>query len=139
MSRGCFLYVLTNVNHAVSHTLPASAPSLSFCHQMHHQAAFCHSITTPSGTISKIMLKQHTFFIKTLSHIAKCPYLCNVFFMVLDLRLTKVGCRETINFFCTYLIHRIRLTECIPYTRQLIHVHCNEYGYLRMGNGILCM
>ena len=27
------------------------------------------------------------------------PYLCNVFFMVLDLRLTKIGCRETINFF----------------------------------------
>ncbi len=31
------------------------------------------------------------------------PYLCNVFFMVLDLRLTKIGCRETINFFCAYL------------------------------------
>ena len=29
------------------------------------------------------------------------PYICNVFFMVLDLRLTKIGCRETINFFCT--------------------------------------
>ena len=27
-------------------------------------------------------------------------YLCNVFFMVLDLRLIKIGCRETINFFC---------------------------------------
>jgi len=26
-------------------------------------------------------------------------YICNVFFMVLDLRLTKVGCREAINFF----------------------------------------
>ena len=26
-------------------------------------------------------------------------YLCTVFFMVLDLRLTKIGCRETINFF----------------------------------------
>ena len=24
-----------------------------------------------------------------------------VFFMVLDLRLVKIGCRETINFFCT--------------------------------------
>ena len=26
-------------------------------------------------------------------------YLCIVFFMVLDLRLVKIGCRETINFF----------------------------------------
>ena len=30
------------------------------------------------------------------------PYLCNVFFMVLDLRLIKIGCRETINFFYVY-------------------------------------
>ena len=26
-------------------------------------------------------------------------YICNVFFMVLDLRLTKIGCRETTIFF----------------------------------------
>ncbi len=25
-------------------------------------------------------------------------YICDVFFMVLELRLTKIGCRETINF-----------------------------------------
>jgi hypothetical protein len=30
-------------------------------------------------------------------------YLCCVFFMVLDLRLIKIDCRETINFFCIYL------------------------------------
>ena len=29
-------------------------------------------------------------------------YICIVFFMVLDLRLTEIGCRETINFFCPY-------------------------------------
>ncbi|GEM_PF-3206419 len=34
-------------------------------------------------------------------------YLCNVFFMVLDLRLIKIGCRETINFFFTVKWHDI--------------------------------
>lgn len=35
----------------------------------------------------------------------KSAYLCNVFFMVLDLRLTKIDCRETINLFVyTYTI-----------------------------------
>ena len=29
----------------------------------------------------------------------KTTYICNVFFMVLDLRLMKIGCRETANFF----------------------------------------
>ena len=29
----------------------------------------------------------------------KKPYLCIVFFMVLDLRLTKIDCRETIISF----------------------------------------
>ena len=28
-----------------------------------------------------------------------------LFFMVLDLRLVKIGCRETINFFYTYFIN----------------------------------
>ena len=27
------------------------------------------------------------------------PYICNVFFMVLDLRLTKIGCRDDNHFF----------------------------------------
>ena len=31
-------------------------------------------------------------------------YICNVFFMVLDLRLIKIGCRETINFFYSLLV-----------------------------------
>ena len=33
----------------------------------------------------------------------KRAYICNVFFMVLDLRLIKIGCRETINFFYPYM------------------------------------
>ena len=28
-----------------------------------------------------------------------------MFFMVLDLRLVKIGCRETINFFCPYALN----------------------------------
>ena len=31
--------------------------------------------------------------------IQKKPYLCIVFFMVLDLRLTKIGCRDDNQFF----------------------------------------
>ena len=27
------------------------------------------------------------------------PYICNVFFMVLELRLTKIGCRDDNQFF----------------------------------------
>ena len=36
-----------------------------------------------------------------------CPYLCTVFFMVLDLRLTmKIGCRETtFSFLCTFALN----------------------------------
>ena len=33
-------------------------------------------------------------------HFVEIKYFCAVFFMVLDLRLIKIGCRETINFFC---------------------------------------
>ncbi len=33
------------------------------------------------------------------------PYICIVFFMVLDLRLTEIGCRETINFFLSLFAH----------------------------------
>ena len=33
----------------------------------------------------------------------KTSYLCIVFFMVLDLRFIKIGCREAINFFLTLL------------------------------------
>mgnify|MGYP004530622379 FL=1 len=35
-------------------------------------------------------------------HYPEEPRIFAMFFMVLDLRLVKIGCRETINFFCTY-------------------------------------
>ncbi len=36
----------------------------------------------------------------------KIPYICIVFFMVLDLRLTEIDCRETINFFLSLSLGR---------------------------------
>ena len=47
----------------------------------------------------------------------KKHYLCNVFFMVLDLRLTKIDCRDDNHFFFyTYLIYN---TSMIPNTRMI--------------------
>ena len=49
-----------------------------------------------------------------------------LFFMVLDLRLVKIGCRETINFFCIYpqvryLLHAVtRTTEDIPFSEDQV-------------------
>ena len=49
-----------------------------------------------------------------------------LFFMVLDLRLVKIGCRETINFFCIYpqvryLLHGVmRTTEAIPFSEDQV-------------------
>ena len=45
------------------------------------------------------MLKARHFSLTLFAAFRHIPYFCNVFFMVLDLRLTKIGCRETINFF----------------------------------------
>ena len=36
----------------------------------------------------------------------KMSYICIVFFMVLDLRLTEIDCRETINFFLSLSLGR---------------------------------
>ena len=49
-----------------------------------------------------------------------------LFFMVLDLRLVKIGCRETINFFCIYPqvrypLHAVtRTTEDIPFSENQV-------------------
>ena len=39
-----------------------------------------------------IRVNNMQFFDKTLCYITSTAYLCTVFFMVLDLRLTKIGC-----------------------------------------------
>ena len=41
------------------------------------------------------------FFSWIICRFLKCPYLCNVFFIVLDLRLTKVGVQRY-SFFLLY-------------------------------------
>ena len=44
-------------------------------------------------------VKKQQFYCVKFVGVLKSRYICSVFFMVLDLRLTKIGCRETINFF----------------------------------------
>ena len=39
------------------------------------------------------------FFSWIICRFSKCPYLCNVFFIVLDLRLTKVGVQRYSFFY----------------------------------------
>ena len=52
------------------------------------------------NTNIKACYKTH-FFIWIICEYHKRPYLCNVFFIVLDLRLTKVGARRC-SFFYVY-------------------------------------
>ena len=52
-----------------------------------------------TGFLSFKKVKQRNFFAKNMLYNIQKHYICTVFFMVLDLRLTKIGCRETINFF----------------------------------------
>ena len=42
------------------------------------------------------------FLFKTFGGLVKSHYLCNVFFIVLDLRLTKVGVQRYSFFLCTF-------------------------------------
>ena len=53
-------------------------------------------------TIIKIITKKLAWFNKNL-------YLCSVFFMVLDLRLTEEGRREMAFFFCVFSYFRLQL------------------------------
>ncbi len=57
-------------------------------------------ITVKEGTFSNLCYK-HAFFLGLLLTFHNSPYLCIVFFIVLDLRLTKVGARRC-SFLCLY-------------------------------------
>ena len=48
------------------------------------------------------MLTSHQKYAITFDRHLQNPYLCNVFFMVLDLRLTRIGCRDDNQFFFAY-------------------------------------
>ena len=50
------------------------------------------------------------FFSWIICRFIRSPYLCNVFFIVLDLRLTKVGARRC-SFFYVYTSHIIRIMQ----------------------------
>ena len=45
------------------------------------------------------MCYKTRFFTQNICRYPKSPYLCNVFFIVLDLRLTKVGARRCSFFY----------------------------------------
>src|SRR5690554_2259263 len=59
--------------------------------------------------------KRGVFLPVIFGDLADTPYLCIVFFMVLDLRLTmKIGCRETtFPFLYTYLYRLPPISRCI--------------------------
>lgn len=48
------------------------------------------------------------------------PYICNVFFMVLELRLTKIGCRDDNQFFHFKLFRFSSILSLIYYPRHSI-------------------
>ena len=50
-----------------------------------------------------ICVIKHTFFSWIICKFLNCPYLCNVFFIVLDLRLTKVGVQRYSFFYARTL------------------------------------
>ena len=57
-----------------------------------------HQIVTKT-VIHKNNVKPAHFYRLFCLHINYMHYICNVFFMVLELRLTKIGCREDNQFF----------------------------------------
>ena len=67
-------------------------------------------LTNPSNL--KNMLRN-IFLPQNICRFTKNPYLCTVFFIVLDLRLTKVGARRCSFFFCPYV--------SLTFHRQLLH------------------
>ena len=86
-------------HHYISTSLPDkhNEPSI-FDPLMPH---FWHHRLPERVGLQKIVLKKVIFRLYILRDLGKsCTFA--LFFMVLDLRLVKIGCRETINFFCTY-------------------------------------
>ena len=58
------------------------------------------------------------FFIWIICRNIKSPYLCNVFFIVLDLRLTKVGARRC-SFFYVHTFNIRNLLRSINLFRSV--------------------
>ena len=59
------------------------------------------------------------FFSWIICKFLNCPYLCNVFFIVLDLRLTKVGVQRYSFFYARTFQH-----PCFPFAS--LHFHMPE-------------
>ena len=52
-----------------------------------------------------ICVIKHAFFSWIICKFLNCPYLCHVFFIVLDLRLTKVWSTAVLLFLCPYVTY----------------------------------
>ena len=61
-------------------------------------------------------MRKKTFFLGSLKG---KPYLCNVFFIVLDLRLTRLG-YSGISFFCPFREKRCDIRSFYPFLRTFL-------------------
>ena len=102
------------VNDARAFLVNSTFILMAICYKNDDFTPKIHHFSLKSPKMLKILLNKGKFPPQSLAYTMKTHYLCNVFFMVLDLRLTKIGCRETINFFC-YLYHLIQY----PITHQV--------------------
>lgn len=66
------------------------------------------------------MLTKGEFLSQMLVRLGNLPYICNVFFMVLELRLTKIGCRDDNQFFHFKLFRFSSILSLIYYPRHSI-------------------
>ena len=85
---------------------------------------------------------KHIFYKGNTCRYGKCPYICNVFFIVLDLRLTKVGVQRYSFFYACTVIYRLFLLQNDKALSGLRHPHIllkarphqnewNLFSYLR--------
>jgi len=91
--------MLTAVNRALLRNIGFIVYFLTKCNP---RQATGYQIAASDGDlchISQNNVKFRIFIADFVCQMAKSLYFCNVFFMVLDLRLTKIGCREDNQFF----------------------------------------
>ena len=67
------------------------------------------------------------FFSWIICRFIRSPYLCNVFFIVLDLRLTKVGARRC-SFFYAYTLGFLKKNG-IFVNHNTLKKHCHEKAH----------
>ena len=68
------------------------------------------------------MCYETCFFSWKVCQCPKSPYICNVFFIVLDLRLTKVGVQRY-SFFYVYMEDKDIVSDSIHFYTHLPAIH----------------